>query len=303
MKLLIDGDVIAYRAAFATEKTKYLVTDMNKVVAQFESAADMKPVQAKHPAALVWSRKEREDADKAVMIAHVMIADVRARYPGAETVVYVSGVGNFRHAIATRASYKGNRPEKPKNLKAVIEDLVESGAVVSAGEEADDLLGIAATTHKDSVVCSVDKDLMQLPGRHYNFVTKEEVTVSVKDAAINFYAQVLSGDATDNIPGVTGIGPVKAHKLLADCASPSACWARILEVYIDVYKEHGEAYAIEAARLVYVRRKAGEIWKPLDVPTAKTKALANKKDGGSRRVPQRTREVDSGRSESQGSSI
>lgn len=260
-KLLIDGDVLVYRAGFAAEKTNYLVTELRKIVAEVDNHKDAKELVT--PGRHLWSRKVPDPEERAIQILDVMIADIRARYAGLEPVVFLSGVGNFRYSIATRRAYKGNRDTpKPMHAKALTAHLVKRGAVVSAGEEADDLLGIAATATPGSVIATVDKDLMQVPGKHYDFVKKEELRVSAKEAVINFYAQVLSGDPIDNVPGLEGIGPVKARKILEGAESPLDCWARCIVHYEGDFEGRGVEYAIEAARLVYVRRKVNEMWKP-----------------------------------------
>ncbi len=266
-KLLIDGDVIAYRAGFASEKTKYLVTrDAPDGAGMSISGYADDHKTAKSIPGDLWSRKEVQPEDQALMIADIMVKDIKEHYASENPtcVVYLSGVGNFRHSVATRASYKGNRSGSvpPVHLKAIRNHLIARGAIVSVGEEADDLLGIAATAAPGSVICSVDKDLLQVHGRHYNFVTKEEVTISPKQAVLNFYAQVLSGDAVDNVPGLTGIGPVKAKKALEDCKSPLDCWQTALRMYNEEFGATGYDFAVEAARLVFVRRKEGEIWQP-----------------------------------------
>ena len=275
-KLLIDGDCLAYRAGFATDKTVYVVQSsygikIDYVWTHFSDAASAKKFIDTNNGVL-WSRKETEPEDKAIMLVDIMLGDIRARYPNHDPVLCLSGVGNFRHSIATRATYKGNRSGSvpPTHLKAIRQHMVANkGAVVSQGEEADDLLGILMTALPGSVCVSIDKDLMQLPGVHYDFVKKEETVVSQKEAVLNFYAQVLSGDATDNIPGATGIGPVKARKSLERSKSPWECWKRCLEIYTREFGDiAGPLFALEAARLVYVRRKDGEIW---DAPTEKTK--------------------------------
>jgi hypothetical protein len=292
MKLLIDGDVIAYRAGFATEKTKYLVTDAvahaNKTLQAFESAQAAKQYADSivGNAGVIWSRKEVEPEDKALLITDVMIGDIRARYQAdnPNVVVFLSGVGNFRNAIATRATYKGNREgsTKPKHFRAIRDHLVAKwGALLSSQEEADDLIGIAATMAPDSIVCSIDKDLMQLPGRHYNFVTKEETAVSPKDAVLNFYVQALSGDPVDNVPGVDGIGPVRARKILDGAKSPYECWQRTVDAYQTAYGAGGYVMAIEAARLVFVRRQVNQDWSP---PVSEaTSAAPQRKTKASRR--------------------
>lgn len=307
MKLLIDADCMAYRAGFAAEKNKYLVCSAvdsgSENMQYFDDAKSAN--ERKGAGVTIWSRKDVQPVEQALLIADVMVKDIKDRY-GSENpsvVTYLSGIGNFRHSIATRATYKGNRSGSvpPSHLKAIRNHLIDRGAVVSVGEEADDLLGIAATANPGSVVCSIDKDLLQLPGRHYNFVTKEEVTISPKEAALNFYSQVLSGDPTDNVPGVTGIGPVKARKALEGCTNPQACWMRCIELYEKEFGTDGWKYAVEAARLVFVRRKVGEVWEPPttttplsqvstiriasnDAPQA-TQELPKKKASGKGRVP------------------
>lgn len=281
IKLLIDGDVCAYRAGFASEKTKYLVEDTSEVTGQtvftvFDDAKAAKARAAEHGMSLVWSRKEVQPVDQAILICDVMIKDIKERYAAENpsVSVFLSGVGNFRNSIATRASYKGNRSGAvpPVHLKAIRQHLIDRGAIVSQGEEADDLLGIAATAAPGSVVCSIDKDLLQIPGRHYDFVKKEEVTISPKQAVLNFYAQALSGDATDNVPGLTGIGPVKAKKALEGCNSPAECWDKAVELYYEEFGATlGRRYAVEAAQLVYVRREVEKDWSP---PSTRSLAAA-----------------------------
>jgi 5'-3' exonuclease len=65
---------------------------------------------------------------------------------------------------------------------------------------------------------SIDKDLLQVPGMHYNWVRDEKILVTPEVGLRKLYQQVLTGDGTDNIPGIYGIGDVKARKLIAACA-------------------------------------------------------------------------------------
>ncbi|KAF2376292.1 hypothetical protein BSN82_18200, partial [Acinetobacter baylyi] len=99
---------------------------------------------------------------------------------------------------------------------------------------------------------------LQISGRHYNWVTKEAATISPKDAALNFYSQILSGDPVDNVPGLPGIGSVKARRLLSGVVSPSDAWERIVRAYEEAFGKGGYDIALETARLVYVRRKRDE---------------------------------------------
>ena len=95
------------------------------------------------------------------------------------------------------------------------------------GLEADDLLGILATTlpkYSDAIVVSLDKDLRTIPGRHLN-PSKETSPAVVRvitelEADTAWLMQTLMGDSTDGYTGVPGIGPKKAEKIL--CGRPRA---------------------------------------------------------------------------------
>lgn len=267
MRILIDADVLAYRAAYATEQTKYLVASPGSQGVNFDNAKSAKECADVNPLAVTWSRKEvRPEAD-AIQAVDSVILDIcnQLEAKRSDVVMILSGVGNFRHKIATRAEYKGNRvgAERPKNYNAVREHLItEWKAIVTAGEEADDRLGIEMTRDANSVCCSIDKDLKQLPGWHFNFHTSELVAISGRQADLNFFGQVLSGDAVDNVPGLKGIGVVKAAKALESCATPWQCWQECWGMYVHQFGKKGEKYALEAARLLHVRRKPKQIWTP-----------------------------------------
>ena len=135
--LLIDGDVLCYRAGFATDKTKYLImtpvrTDGGAPDVVFDDAKSAKEVSAKCEGSLIWSRREAEPEDKALMLVSVMLKDIEDHYAAENptSVVYLSGVGNFRHGVATRASYKGNRSGSPQptHMRAIREYLKSRGA-------------------------------------------------------------------------------------------------------------------------------------------------------------------------------
>ena len=108
-----------------------------------------------------------------------MIQDILADTGATSYSVYLTGSGNFRRDIAP--SYKANRPdERPTHWQAVREFLVtQHKAIICNGYEADDEMGIQQDKEGGTtVICSIDKDLLQIPGKHYNFVKKvfQEVT-------------------------------------------------------------------------------------------------------------------------------
>jgi 5'-3' exonuclease len=104
---------------------------------------------------------------------------------------------------------------------------------------------------------TIDKDLDMIRGWHYNFVKEQLYYVTEKEAIKNFYTQILTGDRVDNIPGLKGIGPVKAKKILDGCETEDSLFKAVLDKYdndIDKLTERG--------RLLWIRRKEKELWKP-----------------------------------------
>jgi len=127
---------------------------------------------------------------------------------------------------------------------------------------------------EETVICTRDKDLRQVPGWHYGWemgaqpefgpmlVTKEGggLYLNKKRSEIKgtglpfFYAQVLQGDRADDIPGLPGCGAVRTHDLLEDCALDE-----MLDVVRIAYEcEYGsewEERLLEQGRLCFMTRR------------------------------------------------
>lgn len=177
---------------------------------------------------------------------------------------YLTGKGNFRYEIATIKPYKGNRDplHRPKYYKDIREFLIgKYQAEVVEGQEADDALAQAqwSKPDKSTVICSIDKDLMMIPGYHFNPKKGTFWYQSIKDAELFFLWQMMVGDTTDNIPGVTGVGPKTADKIMAECGED---YSKVLERVQQLYqKEFGANWRQafdEIGQLLWMRRKEGE---------------------------------------------
>ena len=142
-----------------------------------------------------------------------------------------SDVPTFRHERYDE--YKANRDETPEDLMAqipYIRRIIEAlhiPVLEKPGVEADDLIATAtrrARDHEvDVTIISADKDLMQLLGDHVTmYDTMRDNTYTVEDVEEKFgvgpdkqrYVMAMSGDTSDNIPGVPGIGPKTGGKLI-----------------------------------------------------------------------------------------
>ena len=178
-----------------------------------------------------------------------------------DCVGYLTGSKNFRYDIAKTQPYKGNRKDaaRPIHLPRLREYLHTAWDFrVVDGQEADDAIGIHATSLRDeSVIVTIDKDLDMIPGYHYNPVKKESYYIDDKEAIKNFYRQILTGDKVDNIEGLRGIGPKKADKILAEADTELKMYEAVLKAY-----DNNQERVIENGQLLWIRRQEDELWQP-----------------------------------------
>jgi len=202
-----------------------------------------------------------EDVDEATCLARVtqlvneiVFDDLRCD----DYRAYITGKGNFRNEIAVTEPYKGNRKDakRPIHYDAIRTHLQRLGAVLVEGQEADDAVAIDATESGGWIV-SIDKDLDQVAGWHYNFVKHEEYYITEEEGLRNLYTQVLTGDRTDNIIGLKGIGPKKAAKLLEDCKTEREYYDACLKAY-----DGNELRVIENLNLLWLRRTPNQTFQP-----------------------------------------
>jgi DNA polymerase-1 len=159
------------------------------------------------------------------------------------------GKPDFRLEIAP--DYKANRPPTPEDLKAqvpLIKELVEAFGwpiFLKQGFEADDIIADIAVRFKNFKVniISGDKDLAQLiddrvvmlvpdhKGGGLEIRDKGKVLekFSVSPEQIIDYLALI-GDSSDNIPGVSGVGPKTAAKLIQQFGSIDELIARSNEI-------------------------------------------------------------------------
>jgi DNA polymerase-1 len=168
-------------------------------------------------------------------------------YIGATHYIGVLGGNSLGRRKVIVPSYKASRPPKP-NFYLEHGDAIENYLLTQwdfihsdEGYEADDTVASWARACRESkvdhIVCGVDKDLLQIEGRHYNYDKRKQtlLTVSEATAAYNLLKQTLTGDSTDNIPGLPGIGPAKADKILADMSPYNDVWSNTMCAYTKRY--------------------------------------------------------------------
>ncbi|MDY0391377.1 MAG: DNA polymerase I [Desulfobulbus oligotrophicus] len=172
---------------------------------------------------------------------------IRERAPEYLAVAFDTRGPVFRHQLY--ADYKANRPPMPDDLAQqipYIRQLVQAYRfclLEQEGQEADDLIASVVTRMVQQghrvVIVSGDKDLLQLVSPHVslwdpmNDRVMDETAVQSKyglppSRLLDYFA--LTGDSSDNIPGVPGIGPKSALKLLNEYGSLDNLYEQIKDM-------------------------------------------------------------------------
>lgn len=222
--------------------------------------------------------KEDEPVENALATVRTMINNIWDRFPDSPRPgkLYIGGKYNFRDALVCPEDiffgpnkvYKGNRDPalRPAFYHEIREYMIHvHGAIVVDGMEAEDAASIEHYSHKDrsTVLVHQDKDLNCIPGFHYNPVKMNDVYYQTLQQANSwFWKQVLTGDRTDNIRGIDGLGPKTADKIIDPCGND---WMKMRDAVLAEYKKQYGTFDAEAsmdatAKLVWILRKTGETY-------------------------------------------
>lgn len=167
--------------------------------------------------------------------AQMLIKVVRDLEPDMCCVALDSKTPTFRHEMYP--DYKAHRSEPDEEMleqlpyfEPMIKAFGISGLRVD-GVEADDIIATLVNQHRGNAkitIVSSDKDLMQLLGDNvYMLDTMKSKTMDPDSVMEKFgvtpdkviEVQALIGDSSDNIPGVPGVGPKTADKLINEFGS------------------------------------------------------------------------------------
>jgi DNA polymerase-1 len=187
-----------------------------------------------------------------------MIADVR---PDRAAVIWDRGISERRATL--QPAYKQHRPSMPDDMKVqepIMQELVPLLGVASLwlpDTEADDLIASYAVQHAgETVIATNDKDILQLVNERIRIYSTNKADLPApeegapKSSAPTFallgidavrakwgvepaqIADVLSltGDSSDNIPGVDGVGQKTAAALVTQFGTVEAMLSRLEEV-------------------------------------------------------------------------
>lgn len=263
--LVVDGNSLAHRAYHAYEKSGMTGPDERPVWAVYGFLVLLAGIAARvGPDALVVGFDDRAGSAR------------RDRYP----------------------DYKAGRAERSPDLYAQLDEipdvLTELGVTVitPAGLEADDVLASAATVAELAgwrcTIATSDKDafalitdsvtVMRLTSGLDNAVTMTPAALvdgyGVTPAQWRDYVTLI-GDPSDNLPGVLGIGPKTAVKLLAACGTLDAALADPAAALAAVGKAAAGKLATEPAAVAIARNRdlMAAVWTiPVDVDACRPAA-------------------------------
>lgn len=302
---LVDADYLEYAAGFAGQHTSYLLmTGDPELDMEVYGVYDNKPDMDKERKSLVecgtfddsvfsvWERTEVEPIENVLHSCKRMLHTIRERVEAkfereVDMRLYLTGSGNFREQIATIRPYKGNRrpwhkPRLQPEIREYLKDVWQAQVVY--GQEADDEVCILQTQLEKegvpSVICGIDKDLLQCPGWHYDTNKDKFVRISQPQGDVLFYKQLLTGDTTDNIPGCFRAGAKAAKEMIQALKGRDLSvdelrqelYAECVRRYQASVERYGELtgyhhmpvedVVLEQGRLLWMRRERDEMWEP-----------------------------------------
>lgn len=268
MICLLDMDVLRYRIGFACEYELFWYSNMEEPVRGIKAWKQYREDHPEDNARDVFTDKVIEPVEYCLHSCKMQIEHILTRCKTNKLQGFMTGKGNFREEIATIKPYKGNRPDrKPVHYDALTEYLTRTWKGITVdGIEADDALAM----HQSGTTCiaSIDKDLHQIPKKHYDFYHDKRFVISEAEADRNLYAQIIAGDSTDNIGGVPRVGLKTAYKLLRNSSSIEYYAKTALEQYQRAFDKNPKAFGglepldalTENARLVYLLRYPEDKW-------------------------------------------
>ena len=194
-----------------------------------------------------------------LMMLHKLIKDERPNLLG---IVFDAPGKTFRHELFPE--YKANRARTPEDLIIQIEPLLAAienlglPLIRVNGVEADDVIGTLAKEAEqrgmNTLIATSDKDFTQLVSDKITLLDTMKNRLTDRSGVIEKFGLppeqiidflTLSGDASDNIPGVPTVGPKTAVKWLQQYSS----LAGVIEHAEEISGKVGEALRKSIPRL------------------------------------------------------
>lgn len=291
LNILLEADEVVYFYCFAAQKTcNKIVTDTGKEY-DFGDRKTKPQIETllKQADKLRGRDYEIEEYYKAVHSIDYCLKLINnklnylSKLGNVKLFLTSSDKSNFRYERAITAGplgigYKAGRKKRPLYYQAARDFVVEQwNAMPVVGYEADDALGL----YNDGtcIMAHIDKDIDMLPGTHMDWKTCKTFESprglgtltrtgdKIKGTGLkSFFWQMLTGDRTDNIPGLPKAnvmpktGKIGAYDELKDLQTIKECRERVEQLYMIKYNDEDLAYRriLENADLLWMCQKHGE---------------------------------------------
>ncbi|MDB4575370.1 hypothetical protein N9112_00240 [bacterium] len=259
--IIIDGDVLAYEACRG---------EWQRIVIRLKQAFG----KDAYKKALMEHTLTEELITRCWATFEAKLLEIQERFFNAPYVMAMKDGINFRDDVYI--DYKAYRKTKgvPNRIVPFMRDMaVEAGYSIPADyREADDYVRTWATEAvafgKVPIVASVDKDLKCIPGKHYNLQKQTLEDVAEIDAKKLYYSQLLSGDQTDGIPGLPGIGPVKGYEAIEFCVTEEDFQEAVVGTYLDIHGDDWAEYLLSNGKLIHIMADLNDYFTLKDWPVA-----------------------------------
>ena len=222
----------------------------------------------------------------AIRVMTNMLKSLMRQYPSSDVVVIFDAKGKtFRHEMFSE--YKATRKPMPDDLREQVQpihDIVKAlglPLLMIEGVEADDVIGTLArqATEKQisTIISTGDKDIAQLVTEHVSLMDTMNDVFTDQQGVIDKFGLpaeliidylALMGDASDNIPGMPGVGKKTALALLQGIGSIDEIANRLDEVpalgfrgsknFAGKFEEHKE--------VIYLSRDLATIKTDVELP-------------------------------------
>lgn len=263
MKLLIDGDEVCYKAAQSVQFTKYKVSIEGdcEVVYSTVSKRELVKYLDDKPYEYYYIEEPVLLAEAlALSNAKDVIERLLSTFSTSDYTLYFSGKDNFRYGVATIEKYKGNRTApKPTHYEATRQFMLDNfNCEVCDGMEADDGMAIAqwGAEEGSTTIISSDKDLRMVEGNHYSIYHAARSYTTEEMGWYYFFCQILTGDSTDNIPGLYRVAGKRASEKSKKALlglTPAEAYEYVVALYYDSFNCSNKSYPFveEVEKIVY----------------------------------------------------
>jgi hypothetical protein len=260
--VVIDGDLISYKASAASEKRTIVVTNTKKSKKEFANRTEFKEWAKENNRPLedftIEDIQTEEPIENCLHTVKMMLEGIHQASGCDEMKVVVQGVGNFRDDLLLPTKYKSNRAgqAKPVHLAEARSYLLgKYKAETANGWESDDVLAAYAyegfKTKKRIVQATIDKDAAQCMGWLYNWDKMNypefvsglgHIDAKGKGQGRKFlYYQMVVGDPSDCYKPTELVsfkyGAASAFKDFGSLETDKECWLKMKELYQLWYPE------------------------------------------------------------------